>query len=604
MRFGILFLLFSVICLAADSPYSFEQAQGFLQKYCRNCHGSAGGFKLESVADQATLRTNAQKWTSLSHRITNSEMPPKGSPAPSLDERERFTDWVQTAVRERVCADASTPVPPRLRRLNRDEYAATIRDLLDMHMDIGRNLPADGSGGEGFDNAAETLFLSPLHTEKYLDTAKFALDFAAKEFKSRRKIFSVMPGAGLTERQAARQNLATFLPRAFRRPVTAAEVDEYVALYDAARKRSTPYDAAVLFAVRSALVSPNFLFHIPDKSDYAFASRLSYFLWGSMPDEFLFDVAASGKLRDPEVIQQIATRMLRNERSVVFAQRFVDQWLRTRELDGDKAPDAKLFPTYAASEDLRSDIRYQPVLFFRELILRNMPVLELIDSKYTIGTSNLEKHYGIKLPLNKNARTQPQWLEAPEGSNRGGLLGMAAVLATSSHPYRTSPVLRGAWILDSMLGTPPPPPPPNVPPLEEPSAGTPPKSMRERLDAHRANTVCASCHSRIDGLGFALENYDVLGRWREADAHGELQDGTKLDGPASLKAKLLERKDLFVRNITSKLLGYALGRGLTLKDSCVVDSIAAKVRESNYSARALVDAVVMSAPFRYEETKP
>src|SRR6185436_11734872 len=190
--------------------------------------------------------------------------------------------------------------------------------------------------------------------------------------------------------------------------------------------------------------------------------------------------------------------MLRNDKSLDFAERFIEQWLGTRGLTTDKAPDPKLFPTYAADEELRGDIRFQPILFFREILLRNMSLLNLLDSKYTIGTSNLAKHFGLKLPLKQTGTKQPQWVELPEGTHRGGLLGMPAVLAVSSYPYRTSPVLRGAFILDAILGTPPPPPPPNVPALEAAHEGAPPKSTRERLAQHRADPVCAGCHSRID----------------------------------------------------------------------------------------------------------
>jgi hypothetical protein len=375
----------------------------------------------------------------------------------------------------------------------------------------------------------------------------------------------------------------------------------------------------VLFAIRGALVSPKFLFRTEPVNDtfevkpveqYAMASRLSYFLWGSMPDELLFDAAAAGKLQDPEVLKALVGRMLRNDRSLDFDERFVEQWLRTRELGIDKVPDAKLFPTYANDEELRGDIRFQPILFFREVLLRNLSVLNFIDSKYTIGTINLSKHYDVKLPLSKNALKQPQWVELPEGSHRGGLLGMSAVLEVSSYPYRTSPVLRGAWILDAFLGTPPPPPPPNVPPLEETKEGAPPKSVRERLTQHRANAVCASCHARIDPLGFALENFDAVGKWRDQDggkpidSSAELTDGTKFHGPDELKAVLLERKDLFVRNLVNKMLGYALGRGLTLQDSCTVDNIMAQLRENDYKAETLIDAIVLSTPFRYKAGIP
>jgi hypothetical protein len=325
-----------------------------------------------------------------------------------------------------------------------------------------------------------------------------------------------------------------------------------------------------------------------------------------MPDELLFDIAAEGKLQEPAVLKELVQRMLRNDRSLDFVERFVEQWLRTRELDTDKSPDPKLFPTYAADEELRSDIRFQPILFFRELLLKNLSLLNLLDSKYTIGTSTLAKHFGVKLPLNQRATKQPQWVELPEGSHRGGLLGMPAVLAVSSYPYRTSPVLRGTWILESILGTPPPPPPPNVPALEADHEGVAPKSVRERLTQHRANPACAGCHSRIDPLGFGLDNFDVIGRWRDEDAgkpvdtSGELPDGKKFQGPDQLKAVLLDHKELFIRNLTTKMLGYALGRGLTLTDSCTVDNIVAQLKDNNYNARTLIEAIVLSVPFRYQ----
>lgn len=619
-----LFPLLAAPLGAQQTDYSFDTAHIFLTTYCQACHQSkspAGGFDLQRVASMATFRTNAQKWSSLITRVRNDEMPPKGAPAASFDERERFTQWAENALRAEACVDGMTPGPAPIRRLNRDEYTATVRDLFDIHLDIGQSLPVDGAGGEGFDNAAETLFLSPLHSEKYMEVAKFALSFAAKEYKSREKIFFAKPGPGKSQDQAAREILQAFLSRAFRRPVDDTQVASYHNLYRSARKQGEAYEPAILFALRSALVSPRFLFRAEPPNDspevrpvdsYSLASRLSYFLWGSMPDELLFDVAAEGKLHEPAVLKELVGRMLRNDRSLNFAQRFIEQWLGTRALSGDKAPDAKLFPTYAADEELRSDIRLQPVLFFREMLVRNVSLLNLIDSKHTVGTSNLSKHFGVELPVRANARKQPQWVDVPEGSRRGGLLGMPAVLAVSSYPYRTSPVLRGAWILDTILGTPPPPPPADVPALEENHEGKPPKSIRERLSQHRANPACASCHSRIDPLGFALENYDVIGRWRDDDGGkpidnaGELSDGTRFQGPDQLKTALLAKKDLFIRNLTSRMLGYALGRGLTLKDSCTVDAIIAQLRDNDYRAQTLIEAIVLSVPFRQqrEQVKP
>lgn len=606
----------SFVAKAEPSAYSFENAQTFLKTYCRGCHEGktpVAGFSLDMVHSSTSLHADAQRWARINARVKSGAMPPQGAPAPTIEPREQFNQWVDSALRAEACAGGLTPGPAPIRRLNRDEYSATVRDLLDIHLDVGQALPADGAGGEGFDNAGETLFLSPLHSEKYMEVAKFALDFAAKEYKSRAKILIAKPGNGVSPNQAAHEILKAFLPRAFRRPVDENDIAHYMELFRAVQKQGEAFEPAIFFALRGALVSPMFLFRVepgnPTQAvrqveQYALASRLSYFLWGSMPDPLLFDLAAAGKLQHPEVLRLLVPRMLRNDRSLEFAQRFVDQWLRTRELTGDKAPDAKLFPAYAADEELRSDIRLQPTLFFRELLVKDLSLLDLIDSKNTIGTSNLEKHLGIVLPLNKNARKQPQWVALPEGSHRGGLLGMPAVLAVSSYPYRTSPVLRGAWILDAMLGTPPPPPPPNVPALEEQHEGAPPKSVRERLTQHRANPVCAGCHSRIDPLGFALENYDPVGKWRDQDAgkpvdnSGEMPDGAKFQGPDQLKALLLERKDVFLRNLTSKMLGYALGRGLTLTDSCTVDSIVSEVKQHDYSAQSLVEAIVLSVPFR------
>jgi hypothetical protein len=623
-RFSLLLAgVVSTFTVAAQTTEgSFDESQQFLKKYCQACHvgkTAAGGFQLQRISTAESLGTDGQKWLSLAGRVMNGEMPPKGAPAPTLDDRERFAKWVDHAVRAEACAAGITPGPSLIRRLNRDEYTATIRDLLDIHLDIGAALPADGSGGEGFDNAAETLFLSPLHSEKYLEVAKLAIDFAAKEYKSRTKILIAKPGPGVSPEQAAREILAAFLPRAFRRPVDDSDIAPYIALFNAARKQGLDFEPAVLFALRSALVSPKFLYRFEPPNttpeprlldQYALASRISYFLWGSMPDEFLSDVAAAGKLHEPEVLKEVVRRMLRNDRSLGFAQRFIDQWLRIRELSGDKAPDAKLFPTYANDEELRSDIRNQPVLFFRELLVRNESLLNFLDSKHTVGTSNLTRHWAVKLPLRQGSQKQPQWVELPEGTHLGGLLGMPAVLAVSSYPYRTSPVLRGAWILESILGTPPPPPPPDVPSLEEHKEGASPKSVRERLTQHRSNPACASCHSRIDPLGFGLENYDVIGRWRAeeggspVDASAELMDGTKFQGPVELKQVLMRHKDVFIRNLTGKMLGYALGRGLTLKDSCTVDDIVARLKENNYSAQTLVESIVLSMPFRYQTARP
>lgn len=612
-----LLLMLPADLLAQPGHYSFEDAQAFLKAHCEVCHrGSApaGGFDIQQLASPASLRSEAARWNRLALRVRNGEMPPSGVPAPPADQRQQFTNWATWSAREAGCTAGAMPSPAGIRRLNRDEYAATLRDLLDIQVDLTSSLPADGAGGEGFDNAGETLFLTPLLSEKYLKAAKFAMDAAAKEFKSREKILVARPGNGVSAEQAASEILRTFLPRAFRRPVAQEDLAQYVALFRAARKQGQEFEPAILFTLQAVLVSPRFLFLAEPANTsgdlrridtYSLASRMSYFLLGSMPDEFLVDIAAAGKLHEPAVVRELIPRMLRREQALEFAKRFVDQWLRIRQLDTDKAPDAKLFPAWSTDEEMRSDIRLQPALFFHEILKRDLSVLNLLDSAQTVTTRKLSRHMGENITFTNDAQ-QPQWVDLPKGSNRGGLLGMPAVLAVASYPYRTSPVLRGAWILESILGTPPPPPPADVPALEKQASAEAPKSVREMLTQHRANPVCASCHSGIDPLGFALENYDFIGRWRDQDAgkpidnRGELPDGTTVAGPQSLKTALLDRKDLFVRNLTAKMLGYALGRGLTLQDSCTVDRIVAELKENDYRAQKLIELIVLSVPFQYQ----
>lgn len=586
---------------AAHAQPDLANAHTLIKQYCLRCHNpkaATGGVNLQPLLGAAdSFATRAGLWNQAVSRVRDASMPPKGQPGPTPEARDSFTSFAAARIKAAACADGIQPPNPRLRRLTRNEYAATVRDLLNIHINAGHALPADGAGGEGFDNAAETLFLSPIHAEKYMDAAKLALDYARRDPRSR-AVF-------LEPKGDARGILEGFLPRAFRRPARPGEVDRYLALFEAERKRGGTFDDAVLHAIQAVLMSPHFLFRL-ETGQYAIASRLSYFLWGSMPDKQLFSMAEQEMLRDPATLKCEIARMVTDVKATEFAERFVEQWLGTRDLGREVKPDPKLFAPFYDAE-IQSGIKYEPIIFFQEVIAQNKPLLDFIDSKWTVMSNRLQRFYGLK--PTPGIRQQPVPVDLPPDSHRGGLLGMAAVLAVSSHANRTSPVLRGKWVLESMLGTPPPPPPPNVPELPE-SHDAAPKSLRERLEAHRANPACSGCHNRMDPIGFGLENFDVIGRWRAedagkpVDARGQLPDGSTFDGPEQLKAVLMEKKELFVRYLASKLFGYALARGLTAEDQCAVDKIVAAVQADGFRAQTLVREIVLSEPFLYEPKTP
>ncbi|BDC49838.1 hypothetical protein F183_A21540 [Bryobacterales bacterium F-183] len=610
-------LISALIAHAAHAAPEFAPIGSFLSRYCLACHTGAkpaAGYDVRKLTE-ASLNDQPNLWRRAFNRVSEHEMPPRNAAMPSLEARESFTAYVDHALRTKACADGISPARALSRRLNRSEYAASVRDLLNIHINAGAALPADGAGGEGFDNAAETLFLSPVHAEKYLEAARIALDYAMADPKSREVFLTATPSDKVTPADAARKILTDFLPRAFRRPIEKDEPTRYIALFNAALSRGESFDEAISYALQAVLISPNFLFRVEQPNTtgkqrqvppFELVSRLSYFLWGSAPDAQLLRYAKEDRFADPNILAEEAIRLLRAERSREFAENFVEQWLATRELGRDIKPDAKMFPDYYESE-VESGIRYEPILFVHEILSDNHSLLNLIDSDWTVMATRLQKYYN--LPKTEGLRQQPRRVLLPPGSHRGGLLGMAGILAVSSVPTRTSPVLRGKWILESFLGTPPPPPAPNVPPLAKEDAARP-TTVRERLTLHRQNPNCASCHAKIDPWGFALENYDSVGRWRDTDAgkpidaSGELPDGTKFNGPVELKKVLMDRRDVVIRNLTAKMLGYALGRSLTLEDHCAVDGIVAQVKKEYYSSYALIRGIVLSTPFRFQAPEP
>ena len=586
----------------------------FIKRYCLECHSGEkpkASLDLSRFDSMDKILSEALLWDDILIRLSQGDMPPKEADLPTLNERSEFLNWVESSLQKAACQSGPHAGPAVLRRLNRAEYSASVRDLLDIHFDAGEALPSDGSGGEGFDNASETLFISPIHAEKYMDAARVAVEYAFADPRSLRRFLVAEPDEKTSPEVAARRVIEDFLPRAFRRSIPESEILEYLALFHAAYKADPSFMVAIRLTLQAVLISPKFLFIAEEPNfdskphkvtDHELASRLSYFLWGSLPDDELLKAADEGNLSDSRILQEQFKRMLgsQNSRKVRnFSQNFVEQWLGTRALGREFKPDKSI---RGYDSELEGGMKYEPVFFFHEILTENRSLLDLLKADYTYVNRRLARHYRIKGEF----REQPKRVQLMDENRRGGLLSMAAVLAVSSYPHRTSPVLRGKWILETILGDPPPPPPPNVPELEESASSVSSESLRQRLELHRQNVACAQCHDRIDPLGFGLENYGVLGRWRDkyeghtVDARGALPDGTTFSGPAELKLALLGRKDQFVRHLTKKMLGYALGRGLTYYDYCAVNSIVDKLRANDYKSHHLLFGIIQSVPFRFK----
>ena len=416
----------------------------------------------------------------------------------------------------------------------------------------------------------------------------------------------------LRPRDAARRVLAAFLPKAFRRPVQPAEIDRFLVMYDRAAERGDPYEERLKLALKAVLVWPDFLFRSEQHNNqpgihllgqYEIATRLSYFLWSTMPDEQLFQLAGLGRLQDPKVLSEQVDRMLDDPRSHKFTETFIGQWLGTQDVGGRVVPLIAETSSYYGPE-VATDLRAQPVLLFDRILGENRSLLEILNADYSYLTARLVKFYQLEDQV-KDVKDNAFHLVKWPDNRRGGVMGLGAVLAMTSHYQQTSPVLRGAWALDALLGTPVPPPPPGVPPLEAGDKVHSDLTTRQRVMEHRANPACVTCHQLMDPIGFGLENFDWMGRWRtkEAggqpiDASGTLPSGEKFNGPVELRQALLGKKDDFLRQLTGKVLGYALGRSLQDGDSCTIQSLVDTVARDGYRARTLIREVVLSIPFR------
>jgi hypothetical protein len=579
--------------MLTDAKRSFkDHVEPFVKQYCAECHGDRpkAGLNLKVAVRKPGDPAFSRKWMECIANVNAHDMPPDDADQPSDDERQRFLD----ALAKLKYLSARDPGPFVIRRLTKSEYGNTLHDLLGVDASVAAELP-DEVAGEGYMNS-----LSPLQSEQYLGIANTALQKMPAEAQTR-----LLGDKNADVREVAR----TLARRAYRRPPTEAELDVLVRVFDLGLKNKLDHTASLRLMLKAVLVSPQFLFITPAKEadasqkiapldDYQLASRLSYLLWATMPDAELSELADTGKLHEPAVLKAQTKRLLADPRSRALFDSFGAQWLGLGELK-DKTFDPTKFPQM--TREMRSAMVDEARLFFESIVRENHSVVSFVDSDYTFLNGTLATLYGMEKTI-----TGPQMRQVKlTNPNRGGILGMPGILATTSFPNRTSPVNRGVWVLEQVLGEHVPPAPPNVPTLEKQDQKKVANlTLRQRTELHRTNAVCNNCHKLLDPIGFGLENFDAIGRWRDQDdtggkidAVGELPGGKHFSSPKELKTIIAARKDDLARNLTEKLLAYALCRKLGGYDEIVVDRMMKTIAKDGYKMQTLITEIVTSYPF-------
>ena len=601
--------------LQLDARKSFKDVvTPFVDNYCTRCHGQnrqKGGINFGPALKSPGESASTKRWKQALAAVKSHDMPPDDvDKQPTDEERQKFLEGIGKI----KFLSSKDPGPFVIRRLTKVEYGNTLRDLFGVDPGVADQLP-DEVFGEGYLNT-----LSPMQSEQYLAIANEVLDrvLASRDgrpTKLQKQLFGKTPDPGGDERTAARKVARSIARDAYRRPPAEAELEVLLRVFDLGRENKLAYQDALRLMVKAVLVSPQFLFITPATEaesgqsiipldNHQLASRLSYLLWATMPDDELSALADRGKLHEPEVLKGQVKRLLKDLRSRALFDGFGAQWLRLGSLKS-KTFDTDKFPQMTSS--MRSAMYDEARLFFESIVRENRSVVSFVDGDYTFLNGTLAALYGLD-----NKVTGSRWRKVKlTDSNRGGILGMPGILAVTSFPNRTSPVKRGVWVLEQVLGEHVPPPPPDVPALEKQEQKTVENlTLRERTELHTQNAACANCHKVLDPIGFGLENFDAIGRWREEDdsgrpidAAGELPGGHRFSSPKELKAIIAARENDLARNLTEKLLAYALCRQLEGYDEIVVDQLVATIGQDGYRMQTLITGIVTSYPFTHRRVQ-
>lgn len=595
--------------LQADAQKSFRDGVSpFVTTYCTECHGEKkrkGGINFLPALKNPGDAASSKRWKQALASVKTHDMPPTDAgKQPTEEERQNFLDWIAKI----KFLSPKDPGPFVIRRLTKVEYGNTLHDLFGVDSAVAHELP-DEVFGAGYLNT-----LSPLQSEQYLTIANDVLDRIlapndAPPTAVQKRLFGKPPAPGADLRAAAKKVARSLARNAYRRPPSESELDVLLGVFDLGRENKLTYPAALRLMLKAVLVSPQFLFITPAKEpesghtivpldDYQLASRLSYLLWATMPDAELSALADSGKLHEPAVLKAQVKRLLLDRRSRALFDGFGAQWLGVGSLQS-KTFDTAKFPQMTGA--MRSAMYDEARLFFDSIVRENRSAVSFVDSDYTFLNGTLAALYGLEKTV-----TGPQMRKVKlTDANRGGILGMPGILATTSFPNRTSAVKRGVWVLEQVLGEHVPPAPANVPALEkQDQRKVANMTLRQRTELHRTNPVCANCHKVLDPIGFGLENFDAIGRWRDQDdsggaidAAGELPGGKHFASPKELKVIIATRSNELARNLTEKLLAYALCRQLEGYDEIVVDRLMETIAKDGYRIQTLITEIVTSYPF-------